>query len=542
MKKYILLIIVAVIGLQGCKDWLDINHNPNNASSSNVTMDLILTSVQYDMVRNYSNSSNYMMLASHLTKSGEVSGTYTFLSGLIMPQNCDDWWELYYRLNANLKLIEEKAIEAKHPGFQGVAITLMVGNYQRLADLFGNIPYSQACNPKEFPNPKYDKAEDIYADLLKRMDEAIGLLETAAGSGIDLASLKKSDIICKGDLKLWTRYAYSQKLRLLMRISNVQDVKTQVAAIAGKCLKIEENVEMNPGFYVERNKMNIFYMTFGYNNLGSELSSHRAYVPTSVLVDMLRDNNDPRLRVYADPRASLGSTTGANYDKYGLENEYYIGVPYGQINPAGGKYTSKIGMGALAGGSDKNAGARKASTVMGGAETGFLLAEAALRGMIPGGDAKAKEYYIAAVKSAMKRHENAMRDNNYPYKGVRPPIGGSSAQAAETYLSQNNDFVNWDKMGSDTRKLEAICSQKWLSFFGYNPAEAWIEQRRTDFPKLQASNSGQENKIICKLPYPQSERNLNAENVKAEGEVNIYNNLLFWDLKNDIVQRAEPYL
>ena len=52
----------------------------------------------------------------------------------------------------------------------------------------------------------------------------------------------------------------------------------------------------------------------------------------------------------------------------------------------------------------------RATTFMTGAEVGFLLAEAALRGIIPGGDAAAKDYYERSVISAMKRHEAAMQD------------------------------------------------------------------------------------------------------------------------------------
>lgn len=543
MKKYILLIIIAAMGLQGCRDWLDINYTPNNASASSVSAELLLTSAEYDMVADNANDYSTLMIAQHITKSGEVSGTYTFLSGLVMPQNVDDWWELYYRLNANFKLIEEKAIERGNPALLGIAQLLTNCNYQRLVDMYGNIPYSQAGQPKEYPTPEYDKAEDIYADLLTKIDVTIGHLEAAAAStNLDLSALRKADIICKGDLKLWVRLAYTQKLRLLMRISDVRDVKAQLTSIADKCLTINENVSMNPGFYVETNKMNIFYQTFGFNNLGNVLSANKYYMPTSSVVDMLRDNNDPRLRVYIDPRPTLGDHAYANYSKYGLGQERYVGIPYGQINPASASYTCRIGLGILAGGSDKNAGAKAPTNYICGAEIGFFLAEAALRGLIPGGDVKAKEYYEAAVTSAMKRHEKAMQDNGYTAKGVRPPIEGSAEQAAKAFLSQDNDFVNWDKMTSTERKLEAIHSQKWLSLFGYNPLEAWFEQRRSDFPKLKASVSGQENKLLCKLPYPQSERNLNPANVAAQGDVDVYNSLVFWDLKNEIVPRTEPYL
>ncbi|MEF9985499.1 MAG: SusD/RagB family nutrient-binding outer membrane lipoprotein [Bacteroidales bacterium] len=549
MKKYILLIVTCfALCVSGCKNWLDINKDLNHADVNDVTGELLLPACQFDMINNHVNSSNAMLVSQHLTKSGEFSGNYTFLTGDIMPQNVDAWWSTYYQVNANLKVIYNKAVLSGDRAQKGIALTLSILNYQRLVDIFGDIPYTEACNPREYPQPKYDDAKAIYADLIIKIDEAIADLEAVvANYNSTLQSkLKKADIMCAGNLPLWLRFANTIKLRLLMRISNVQDVSAKVAAIEDKCLKIDENVMANPGYYVATDKMNIFYENYGWDTQGDENSNHRQYMPTSVLVDMLRVNNDPRLRAYIDPRRILGDDEDgyAIYSNYGLEDEPYVGIPYGQADPPGRYYTSWTGTGVLAGGADKASGRLRSSVFIAGSEVGFFLAEAALRGMIPGGDAKAKEYYEKAVTSAIKRHEIAMQEptERYGIKNMAEPIKGSAEGAAKAFLSQNNDFVNWDKMGNNNRKLEAICSQKWLSFFGYNPLESWFEQRRTDLPKLKASNQGQQSKIICRVPYPQTERTLNAPNIALQPDIDVYNSRLFWDIKNDVVERTELYL
>ncbi|MEG1088362.1 MAG: SusD/RagB family nutrient-binding outer membrane lipoprotein [Bacteroidales bacterium] len=548
MKKYILLIVMFLaLSMSSCSNWLDINKSPNTASAENVTDELILTACEYDMVNNHINSSNAMLVSQHLTKSGEYSGAYTFLSGNIMPQNVDSWWNTYYEVNNNLKLIYNNSVKSGDLVHKGIAQILSIINYQRLVDMFGNIPYTEACDPYSHPQPKYDDAATIYTDLILKAGEAIADLE-AGSKGYSSAlqkKLDKADIMCQGNLGLWVRVAYTIKLRLLMRVSNVQDVSAQVAAIASKCLGLNENVMANPGYYAETDKMNIFYEKYGWKKTGSENSNHRQYMPTSALVDMLRNNNDPRLRVYVDPRPNLADPTdgSANYTKFGLWKQPYVGIPYGQPNPPRKHYCTRTGTGVLAGGADKEKGMIRPSLFIAGSEVGFFLAEAALRGMIPGGDAKAKEYYEDAVTSVMLRHEQAMQDpvSKYGLRYMAPPITGTAKEAAEAFLSQNNDFVNWDKMTSNNRKLEAICSQKWLSYFGYNPLESWFEQRRNDLPRLKASNQGQQSKIICRVPYPQTERNLNAPNVALQPEVDVYNSLIFWDKKNDIVERTELY-
>lgn len=288
-------------------------------------------------------------------------------------------------------------------------------------------------------------------------------------------------------------------------------------------------------------------------------------MPTSDLVDMLRDHNDPRLRVYIDPRITLGDDVESGfaiYSRFGLENEYYVGIPYGQASPPREWYTSTTGTGLLAGGADKSSGRLRSSTFIAGSEVGFLLAEAALKGFIPGGETQAKQYYEEAVTSAFKRHEAAMQEptENYssyvnePMVGMKDPIPGTAEQAAREYLSQNDDFCNWDLMqgnkqirpgfvlgSKEEHQLYAICAQRWLAFVGYNPLEAWIELRRTDYPYLECSNQFSVYKNISRLPYPQTERDLNAENVMAEPEVDIFESTVFWDLYNPQRDRAELY-
>ena len=348
-----------------------------------------------------------------------------------------------------------------------------------------------------------------------------------------------------GDFAAWKRYAASIKLSMLMRISNVQDVASQVKALVDDVMFIDENVTNNPGYYKNDDKMNPLYEVWGYTYLDKEYSNHKYYVPTEELVKFMRETNNPLLRVYADPRANMGNDEDgrANYDLFGLENERYIGVPYGMMAPAGGKFASKIGMGVLAKSSSKVDGPLEDLIVMPGSLTGFYLAEAALRGMIDGGDAAAKAYYEQAVTSMFKTYERALQDAalSTDKEKSRPAITTSAAVAAAEFLSQNNAAVNWDLMTTTEEKMHAIQAQKWLGLYCVDPLEAWSEVRRTDMPNfLHASNSiASGNKIIARFLYPNGEKNLNP-NHYVDG-INVYTDLVFWDVKNDDVERAPTY-
>ena len=544
-----ILFTVALSGmlLSSCTDWLDVNHSPNNALQSTVTNDLLLSSVQNNINYNrIAGSSNLHFMSQHWTKSGDVSGTYTFLTGLVMPQNFDTFWDTRYEILANIKVIEDNAIENGDAGYEGIAKTLKTVLYHELVDMFDNVPYTEAALGAEALAPKYDKGSDIYADLLKQLDDAMACFDQVIGnSGYTIGALKTADIMFNGDFAAWKRYAASIKLSMLMRISNVQDVASQVKALVDDVMFIDENVTNNPGYYKNDDKMNPLYEVWGYTYLDKEYSNHKYYVPTEELVKFMRETNNPLLRVYADPRANMGNDEDgrANYDLFGLENERYIGVPYGMMAPAGGKFASKIGMGVLAKSSSKVDGPLEDLIVMPGSLTGFYLAEAALRGMIDGGDAAAKSYYEQAVTSMFKTYERALQDPalSTDKEKSRPAITTSAAVAAAEFLSQNNAAVNWDLMTTTEEKMHAIQAQKWLGLYCVDPLEAWSEVRRTDMPNfLHASNSiASGNKIIARFLYPNGEKNLNP-NHYVDG-INVYTDLVFWDVKNDDVERAPTY-
>lgn len=130
MKKIIIYTAAALLvsGLSGCKDWLDINTDPNNATTALMTEALLLPAQQYDILNNHVNSTNAWQLSHHLTKSGEFSGNYTFLNGQVMPQDLDSWWSTYYSINWNLKFIHDLAVENEDPAYQAISEVLQVIN------------------------------------------------------------------------------------------------------------------------------------------------------------------------------------------------------------------------------------------------------------------------------------------------------------------------------------------------------------------------------------------------------------------------------
>jgi hypothetical protein len=114
--------------------------------------------------------------------------------------------------------------------------------YQVLVDAFGDIPYSggaasfanEALMGVENPSPAYDDGEAIYSDLLARLTAASSTLNANTGG------FGGSDYLFNGDDEGWRKFANSLRLRIAMRLSDVNptlSVSAANAAITQVCLQ-----------------------------------------------------------------------------------------------------------------------------------------------------------------------------------------------------------------------------------------------------------------------------------------------------------------
>src|SRR5690606_35229423 len=87
----------------------------------------------------------------------------------------------------------------------------------RITDIYGDVPYFEAGlgAVDHIYKPRYDRQEDIYADMLKELDEAAQALNPAA------PSYGGEDFMYDGDPEKWRTFAYSMMLRLGMRLTKV---------------------------------------------------------------------------------------------------------------------------------------------------------------------------------------------------------------------------------------------------------------------------------------------------------------------------------
>jgi len=494
MKKYILIIAVFFsIGISGCKkDYLSLEQNPNQPSVSPpgitlagalaVAANTINTAYAQDgvWVQYFSRSGSYVPN----TSLDEFQITNTSFTGV--------WTTLYQNLTNFNNLQVSAAKDASQANYQAIAMIMKVYDFQQLVDNFGDVPYSQAFQPSTILFPAYDKQKDIYADLGKQLDAAIGLINKSGGA----TDPGTADIVFGGDMTGWKKFANSLKLRLAIRVSTVSPSDPLITALASTSsegyLDGDTQALANPGYANtlsgSASQQSPFYAAYGFDVTGNATFFNNYYRGNTYFINKLTDFNDPRLAKVYDVN----------------NNGVIDGNPFGiATNAKSNAATSPPGPGLLK-------SPTMDAVLFSGAESLFLQAEALQKGFSIGGSLSAQQAYEAGVTASFV----AM---------------GLTAAQATTYYGQAIPNVGF----ASSNKLEAIAYQKWISLIGYNNLEGYLEYLRTGYPILPSPVSQDPNAVSATLPirqyYPLSEVTSNPTQVGKEPTIDIFKTKLFWE-------------
>jgi hypothetical protein len=533
MKKINIIggLFLAAVLLGSCekKEFLNVNTDPNSPTDASITSDLLLPAA--------------LLKTSRLTTGAAVAGGNNRLATL--ARWCGIWcpttdfaageeskyiqtagtssatWYTIYDQNNEFKSIENKSIANGETFYQGIAVIMKSLNFQMGVDMFNDMPYSQANNPNILL-PKYDKAEDIYLDLLKQIDNGITLIKAAdASKNFNLANgdiLRSSpNGITSGPLNTaanrklkWAKFGNTLKLRLLIHMSQMPNIATLAATEIAKInaegsgfINAGETMGVNPGFTTA--KPNNFWSNYIYDQAGNFPNTfNRA---NNFSLNTFKGLNDVRYQYFYKPR--LG-TSGASPNDW-------VGIDYAPINsnPAlKANVTSDIGGAPTPSGGTTGLGKSAAmdAWLITAAESLFLQAEAKARGWnVPG--------------SAAALYQSAVTES-FTWLGVP-----SAASVAATYLAQSDSRIQFG--ASLAQNLNAIAWQKYFAFNGNALLEVWNDYRRLDIVPIPLSlDPGRSGKPIpVRFPYPQTELDFNTTNVNAAGGagIDIFTSKIFWD-------------
>jgi hypothetical protein len=275
------------IACQTDAEYEDLNRNPKDPSV--VPYATLFTSAQKSLVdemvtTNY-NTSIYKFLAQYWAQTTYTDESNYEMQNRNIPDN--HWRTMYTNVLFDFKDAKTKAIagtSVNKVGEEAQISVLEVLAWQNLVDTFGDVPYSEALNPSENTLPKYDDAATIYADLMVRLDLAITQLSGASGG------FSKPDLLYGGDIAAWSKFANSLKLRLAMRLSDVNPSVSKAAA---------EQAIASGVFTSNSDNTALQYLSSPPNTnpiwVSIIQSGRKDYVAANTLVDYMNDLSDPRL-------------------------------------------------------------------------------------------------------------------------------------------------------------------------------------------------------------------------------------------------------
>lgn len=375
---------------------------------------------------------------------------------------------------------------------------VMIG--QRLTDIYGDVPYSEAGLgfSAGIVTPKYDKQQDIYNSFFAELEEAFVQLNSGGGS-------VKGDLFYDGDITKWKKLANTLRLRLAMRISEVSPAEAEKQAkIAFQNGVFESNDDncimrhLNFPFNDDPAKLDFRGNGLSYGFISDQGGDHFS----SLLINFLRDNGDPRLTMLATPK-TVSSTGGA--PKPG-ESLYEGVVP--------GSFIWEVSAGSESV-SDIQPYYQQLTTPflhVSYSEAQLLLAEAAYRGWVSGA---AADYYKKGVEAGVKQLE----------------IYGAPAASQASI----NTYLSAKPLVAGTEK-EQIGTQLWVTYL-FNSIEAYSNWRRTGYPHLVPITSPESQTggvTPTRLYYPNDEMQKNEKNyleaVARMGGKNDWTGKVWWDV------------
>jgi hypothetical protein len=206
MKKliFIFLISVSLINVS-CEGYTEgLNKDPNNFNSA--PAELIVGQAQLGWMQlATSNSARYASIfMNHF--SGEDRQYLTVNNYSTTAADYDDTWEdAYVRGIAQAKFTQQLANDAGNVKLAAIAKIAEAATFGEMAALFGDIPFTEAADPDNYPTPMYDGQAAVLAGVQNMLSDAI------ANLGNDAASLYAGNRMSSA--ATWKEVAYSLKAR-----------------------------------------------------------------------------------------------------------------------------------------------------------------------------------------------------------------------------------------------------------------------------------------------------------------------------------------
>ncbi len=461
--------LVPLVMIQSCdKDFDSINRNPNGFTPDKVNPSFLLANTIMSSPLDPGMHERMTQLTNDIYAQYAANEGFSTQRGITNDEWITDFYNNYH--NAFIASLNE-AIRIGHDNPIPLNETQMCRIwrcwiYSRATDIWGDLPYFQAADGKG-TNPPYDPQELIYKDMLKELKEASDSLSTA-----NPKQMAGQDIVYNDDISLWKKFANSLRLRLAMRLTQVDpQLAKQNAeeAVAGGLISDPSEaciVKRSLSYGWGNDYQYTYYYGWGSEGMSRSMENLLTGLggqpfpnpPAGAIVDdpgmPLPPGNenpldpnankfkvgipgkvDPRGPVYFEPSSDESGANSAavvNGITVDARNRWH-GTPAGLSATAAGKQEYQIGNQARMG-AKFSKDHERGYEILTYHEVCFLLAEAAQRGWNVGGDAQT--WYEKGITASMQ------------WMGVADPT--ITAYLASTDQNTYGTTVKWSNNSGKT--------------------------------------------------------------------------------------------
>jgi hypothetical protein len=486
----------------GCKKGtFDIN-SPNPNTPSNVSSQFILSSALTASANSSFNggfSDFANLFIGYWAFSGDYGGygttaTYNLNNGY----GASNWDYVYNTCLVNYDFIRKNSQTAQEANYLGIADIMEAFHYQRLVDIYNNIPYSQALQGGTINYPKFDDAATVYTSLLHRIDSGIAAIN---GANANADNPGEYDVMFGGNMQNWILFGNTVKLKILL---NLTQYSGGAALISSELNGMTTDDFMGAGLDAAVNpsytnssgsQQNPTWQNVGFTIGGTDQGDHDFYRANSYAVNFYLNNNDPRAsRFYA--LNSQGVVRGRVFGS--------------QIGSEHNTLISAVGPGILQ-------SPTQSAYLLPAFESLFFQAEALQRGYIGVG---------GSVAGAQDAYQQAVSES---FRVLFQNVSGADYQDSATiYYTQANPKTSW---GSAPDPITLIITQEWAALNAFDPITSWNNWKRLDIPSdnpvsIYPGTTAAHAPI--RLIYPTDEYTTNSANTNAQGVIDPINSKIFW--------------
>jgi len=467
--KTVFLCSMAIL-MNSCLDYDELRENPNDPV--NVSPSLLFTRVVPKPRSSFLDS--YSFAQYHIRNNSDGKPIdYQFGSGGFN----------YGTLRDVAKMVGQAEASDNHV-YIILAKFLKAYYYVDMSRDMGDVPLTEAMQGADNPQPKYDTQKSVYLQALNWLDEANE--ELGAFINDNPAYVLEGDFYYFGNLSQWQKAINSYTLRVLISLSKKSNdselnVQGRFATIVNSPVKYPLMTSIFDNMQVEHQDRDGYRSPYNPDNAAYAAD----IVLVSTYIDLLKENEDPRLMIVADPtpnalaanpdeeavKANFSSYVGADISVSTAENA--VKRVNGDISfPNQDRYNNYVGQPAV---------------LLSYFEQELNIAEAANRGWI---SSNATNHYNNGVAASMEFY-------------------GVEESKISDYLNTKAPYV------SGALGLTRIHEQMYIAFAENSGWESFFLTRRTGVPTYKFSSENNVAKIPVRWAYPVAEQSDNSVNYSA---------------------------